>query len=299
MKTVLKALVGVVGLLVVVGAGVYLWAGSQARAKLISTISVPLETVTAVSDAATIARGEHLVNAVVWCSDCHGADLGGQVLIDDPAMGHIETPNLTRGRGGLGAVSSDAQLARSIRHSVGHDDRQLMIMPAWPTLSADDLNAVLAYIRSRPPVDREHPPIALGPVSTMLIATGLAPFFQSDEVDHHATLLTPPAPAATKEYGQYLTQVAGCAHCHGPTFSGGKVAGGDPKWPPAANITPKGLAAYDEQSFISALRTGIRPSGIKMNDAMPFRMTKNMTDDELKALWAYLQSVAPKDFGSH
>jgi mono/diheme cytochrome c family protein len=299
MKTVLKVLAGIVVLLLLVGAGGYLWTGYKAKAQLARTMSFPLETVTLATDAATVARGKHLVDAVVWCSDCHGEDLGGQVLLNDPAMGRIVSPNLTRGKGGLGAVASEAHMARTIRHSVGHTDRQLLVMPAWPELSAEDLNAVLAYVRSRPPVDREQPPMALGPVMKFLVATGLSPFFQSDEVDHKMKPLTPSAPAPTKEYGQYLAQVSLCTHCHGPTLSGGPVAGGDPSWPPASNLTPAGLKGYDEQKFMATLRTGVRPSGVMLNDAMPFRNIQKMTDVELKALWAYLQSVPAKEFGRH
>ena len=292
MKTVFKWMARVVALLLVVVVCAAFWMNRKSGQLLGRTMAIPLPSITLTSDAATIARGEHLVNAVVGCADCHGEDLGGRVFIDNPAMGHIETPNLTRGKGGIGASASDAQLARSIRHSVGHDGRQLMIMPAWPYLSEEDLNAVLAYVRSRPPVDREHPAVAPGPVAKMLMATGVAPFFMSDEIDHKAVPLTPSAPAPTAEYGRYMTQVAGCAHCHGPTFSGGKMADGDPSWPPAANLTPTGLAAnYDEAKFMQTLRTGVRPSGVKLSDAMPFRMTKYMTDDELKDLVEYVKSL--------
>lgn len=297
MKTFLRIVGGLLLLLVVVGFGGAWWIGKKSEQMLTRTMMLPSESVEVKLDSVTIARGAHLTSAVVMCQDCHGPDLAGRVLIDDPAMGRIETPNLTAGKGGIGNRITDAQLVKTIRHSVGHDDRQLLVMPAFNKLSLDDLTAVVSFVRSRPAVDKEHGPMQLGPVAKMLIATGVAPFFPSDSIDHRAGPMSPGEPAPTKEYGQYLTQVAGCASCHGPGFSGGKIADGDPKWPPAANITPTGLKAYDEAKFIKALRTGERPSGVTINEAMPWKYTKNMTDVELKALWAYLQSVPPKEFG--
>src|SRR4051794_25665545 len=48
-----------------------------------------------------IARGEHLVKARVSCNGCHGADLGGQVLINQTLVGYWASPNLTSGAGSI------------------------------------------------------------------------------------------------------------------------------------------------------------------------------------------------------
>ncbi len=299
MKTFLKVVGGLVLLLVVAGAVGAFWVQRKSEQMLARTISLPTEAVEIKLDSVTLARGKHLAEAVLMCADCHGPDLAGRVLIDDPAMGRVETPNLTAGKGGLGGRITDANLTKTIRHSVGHDERQLLVMPSYIDLSLEDLTAIASYVRSRPPVDKEHPPFKLGPVARVLIATGVAPFFKSDSTNHSAAPMSPGAPAPTKEYGRYLTRVAGCADCHGPGFSGGKIADGDPKWPAAANISPTGLKAYDEAKFIQAIRTGVRPAGTTLHEAMPWRFYKDMTDVELKALWTYLQTVPPKEFGGH
>jgi mono/diheme cytochrome c family protein len=74
------------------------------------------------------------------------------------------------------------------------------------------------------------------------------------------------------------------------------------RWPAArstsANLTPSGLKAYDEAAFFTALRTGVRPGGSKVNEAMPWRRTKEMTDDEIRAVRAYLKTVPPREFGA-
>ena len=77
-------------------------------------------------------------------------------------------------------------------------------------------------------------------------------------------------------------------------------AEGPPGSLPAANITPEGLKTYDEAKFFLALREGIRPSGVPINpEFMPWKLTKLMTDDEIRAVWKYLQTVPPKPYGNH
>ncbi|MEO7454619.1 MAG: hypothetical protein ABIY52_00060, partial [Gemmatimonadaceae bacterium] len=67
---------------------------------------------------------------------------------------------------------------------------------------------------------------------------------------------------------------------------------GPPDWPPAANLTPAGaIKDWSEQDFARVLREGKRPSGVPVNDAMPWRVLKNMSDDEIGALYMYLRSL--------
>jgi mono/diheme cytochrome c family protein len=260
------------------------------------------ETIPIPTDSASIARGRHLARAIAKCADCHTESLGGQVFLDNPAMGRFVPLNLTRGKGGLGATLTDADWVRAIRHGVGHDGRALRIMPSrdFRDLSVADLGAIIAYAKSVPPVDNELPPNTLGPVSRALIATNQLPLFDAEISDFasHAPATAPPV-GPTAEYGSYLVHTAGCMGCHGPTLSGGKIPGGDPAWPPAANLTPSGLTAYDQASFTTLLRTGVRPGpgGTKIKDPMPIAWTKEMTDDEITAVWLYLRTVPPKSFG--
>jgi len=99
----------------------------------------------------------------------------------------------------------------------------------------------------------------------------------------------------TAKYGEYLA--IGCTGCHGPTLSGGKIPGAPPEWKPAANITPEGIGRYSEDDFMRILRTGKRPDGSAVDSAMPWRLTKEMTDVELKAVFAYLKTVPAKAYG--
>ena len=263
------------------------------------TYDVQGRALTIPTDSGTIARGRHLATAIVKCVDCHGLDLGGTRFIDDPGLGLLVSSNLTSGKGGVIRRYDDAMLERAIRHGVRSDGRGLRIMPSFEMqhLADDDLAAIIAYVRSVPPVDRELPETRLKFLARALYVAGQFPLYEAERMDH---AFKPPATVpvtVTREYGAYQARIGGCQGCHGETLSGGKIPGAPPEWPPAANITPTVLAAYKEADFTTLLRTGVRPSGVKVNDAMPWRFAKDMTDDEIRAVWLYLQTVPKREFG--
>ncbi len=292
----LTLVVGAIAVIIgVVAIGVYVLSERAIRA----SVTVADESVVIPTDSASIARGRHLARAVTKCVDCHGHDLGGATIVDAPPMGKFSGMNLTRGKGGLGASLSDAEMVRAIRHGVAADGHKLVIMPSveYSSLSAEDLGAVIAYVRSLAPVDREIARPTFGPVARVLIATSAAPLFAADVVGRAVPLAAAPPAGVTAAYGAYLAKIGGCVGCHGPTLSGGKIPQGDPSWLPAANLTPTGLAGYTEETFITALRTGVRPNGGAINFPMPWKAAAEMTDDEMKAVWAYLKTVPPKAYG--
>ena len=90
-----------------------------------------------------------------------------------------------------------------------------------------------------------------------------------------------------------------CRGCHGEQLSGGKVAG-DPNMPIVANLTPHetGLKGWTESDFIRALREGKRKDGTEILPQMPWKAYGQMSDVELKAIWAYLQTVPPVEKGN-
>jgi hypothetical protein len=205
---------------------------------------------------------------------------------------------LTKGRGSRTAQFKDEDWVRAIRHGVGPDGKGLFLMPSeeYAHLSDADLGAVIAYLKTAPSVDRDRVPIQLGPVARVLVGTGKMKL--SPEVIDHANLKPPVVePGVTLDYGRYLS--VGCIGCHGPNFSGGKIAIGPPDWPPAANLTPHAdsrVAKWSEGDFITALRTAKRPDGVELNPAMP-RAFGNMDDTELKALWLFLKSLPAVPMG--
>jgi cytochrome c553 len=115
----------------------------------------------------------------------------------------------------------------------------------------------------------------------------------AEEIDHANVKPAVVTPGITVEYGRYVAE--GCTGCHGPNFSGGKIAVGPPDWPPAANLTPHAdgqVAKWSEADFIQTIRTGKRPDGRELNAAMPRAFAK-LDDTELKAMWTYLKTLPP------
>lgn len=270
----------------------------SSRAALRKEFRVAVRPVAIPSGADALARGRHLAETR-GCNDCHGADYGGARVIDDGAMGRLHGPNLTRGRGGRVATFSDDDWVRAIRHGVGPDGKGLLIMPSleYSQLSDDDLGELIAYLRTVPAVDRDRVPTTHGPVTRVLLTASPEKMIAANAIDHaHAG---PPAvpKGPTVAYGKYLS--AGCIGCHGPNLSGGKIEVGPPDWPLAANLTPHPdgrLAKWSEEDFISVLRTAKRPDGSAVNPVMP-AVFGRMDDIELKALYAYLRSLAPAALG--
>lgn len=255
---------------------------------------VPEHPLIVVSDSATIARGEHLAT-IRGCNECHAPDMGGKVMVEDPAIGRLVSTNLTNGRSG-GALA-DRDWERAVRHGVRRDSTPLGIMPSheFTGLSDEDLGAIIAWTRSLPPVTNTLPPMKIGPLARGLHTAGELVLYPAERIDHTAAHPVRVVPAPDAQYGKYMA--AGCMGCHGATYSGGKIAGAPPEWPAAGNLTPTGMKAYGEASFIAALRTGRRPDGTAIRPPMDPKMTGVMTDVELKAIWAFLQTLPPRATG--
>jgi len=163
-------------------------------------------------------------------------------------------------------------------------------------LSDDDSGALIAYLKSLPPVDREPVPNSVGPVGRALLLKGDLDLLHAEGVAHGQHPAPPPV-GVTPEYGGYLAEVGACKGCHGPTLSGGHIPGTPPDWKPASNLTPTGIGHYTEEDFFRALREAKRPGGAPIDSLMPVKFTKLMTDDEIRALWLYLKTVPGKAFG--
>lgn len=279
--------------------GVYGFSSSQfGRSYEISP--PPLQPTVEMSADELVARGRH-VAVTRGCADCHGEDVGGKGFVDDGAFGLLWASNLTRGEGGVASSYSDQDWDRAIRHGVGPDGKPLLFMPAqefW-VMGDDDIAALIAYFRAAEPVDRVIPEPKAGPLARALFVAGQLPLVPAKLIDHEARRPSAPEPGATVEYGAYLA--TGCTGCHGAGYSGGKIVGGDPSWPPAANLTPDpetGLGAWTEADFATALREGVRPDGTEIDPVMPIAATKHMTDEEVQALWAFLRTLEPKAAGN-
>lgn len=296
MRKVLKwigiVLGGLVGLIVLALVALYV----TAEVRLNRTYTVQPEAVTIPTDPAAIQRGRQW--AAVHCTICHGENLAGTLFFDDPSLGRIHTPNLTSGQGGVGGTLSDADFVRAIRHGVRRDGKPLFAMSssAFYYLSDADLGAIIAYAKSVPPVDNPSAGYTLTPLAKILLAAGAFgdEILSAEVIDHTGPRPPAPEPGVTVAYGEYLVNIGDCRTCHGPQLSGGQSP--DPAAPPAPNLTPGGeLGGWSEGDFITAMRTGVTPTGRQLSEFMPWEYVGRMTDDELKALWLYLQSLPAQE----
>lgn len=288
----LSAIIGVIMIALAV-----IWVRSNAI--LHKTYDVTVETVAfPAPDSAVLARGEHLVKAVVLCGDCHGQNLAGTWIMDDPSFARLRAANITPA--GKGGTYSDADWVRLLRHGVKPNGQSAVVMPAesYRYLTDADLAAVVAYVRSVPPAEGSSDGLIPGPISRMLLTMGplrailVAPRIAADTM----AMPTETTPDTTAGYGYYLVHTAGCIGCHGDHLSGGPIPGGDPNSPPAANITPGGIGSWAFADFERALRTGVGMAGRQIDPGMPRRA--QMTDLELTALWKYLHSIPARELGT-
>jgi len=251
------------------------------------------------TDAAVIARGKHLAEAVAPCATahCHGADLGGGQIADIGPVGTFTAPNITSA--GIGAAYSDAELARLIRHGVKKDGRSVVFMPAsdFSWLSDSDVVALVSFVRSMPAVERANGPMKVKLLGKILDRRGQFPLVQAERIDHDEAGHAPP-PSATVEYGAYLGRL--CKGCHGPGLSGGPIPGAPPGMPIPKNLTPDatGLGSWSYDDFLRALEKGESKDGRKLDSMMPSETFGKMDDTEKHALFAYLRTAPPRAFGN-
>ena len=282
--------IGVVLLLVllaVAGLAAFAYYSTGQRMAKQYTVSVP--PVDLPTDPARIEHGKYLVHTVSMCAECHGEDLGGKMMMDNFAMGHLAAVNLTTGRGGVGSMSN-ADMVRVLLHGVRPDGRSVVFMPSQDYhFSEADAADIIAYLRTLPPVDRALPAPSMGPMARILATVADFPLLPAEHIDHATAAFAGAVDTSTPEAaGSYLVSTAGCRGCHGQDFTGG---GGPP--PGAANITPVGLAGWTPEDFMRAIREHKRPNGTTIDEAMP-RAYGALSDEDLRHIFAYLKTIPPK-----
>jgi mono/diheme cytochrome c family protein len=291
MKNVFKwigiVLGSLVGLILIVVVVLYL----MGSARLTKTYSFPPSNLTIPTDADSIAYGKHRAESL--CEGCHGKDLSGvNNWFNAGPLGTIDSANLTSGDGGIGKTFTDEDFVRALRHGIDPNGKPLF-MPAIPStaqLSDQDLGSVIAYVKSVPSVNHKTNGQHFKPLAKILLAAGMLGKLPVESVSHEIHV-TAPDRGITVEYGAYLMNTNDCHACHGPNLNGGPFP--DPTIKIITpNLTPGGeLAAWNEEQFLNTIRTGITPSGHQLSDNMPWQSYRNFTDDELKAIWVYLQSL--------
>ena len=261
------------------------------NAQLNKTYDFPPSNITIPTDETSIEFGRHRVETL--CESCHGQGLSGSNMLDDPMMGILDAANLTTGEGGIGQeYSSDEDYVRAIRHGIDPDGKPIF-MPAVNStshLSDEDLGAIIAYLKTIPPLDNVTAGQRLKPVAKIMMGAGQFPKLPVEVVSHDIHV-TAPERSVSVEYGNYLISTNDCRDCHGQDLAGSEFP--DPTiYLITPNLTPGGeVGLWSEEDFINTIRTGVTPSDYHLNEHMPWETYRLFSDDELKAIYVYLQSL--------
>ncbi|MBC8155624.1 MAG: c-type cytochrome [Bacteroidetes bacterium] len=312
MKSVFKIL-GIV----LAGAIILIVAGG-AYVKLVLPNADPAPIMTVRADAAQIERGKYLAYNVAVCMDCHstrdftrrnspmvaGTDgKGGEGFLREHGFpGNYYAPNLTPTH--LGSWT-DGELYRAITTGVSQDGHALFpVMPYknYGQMDPQDINAIIAYLRTLAPIDNEVPASEADFPMSFIINTipAKAPGGQR------------PDPADRVAYGRYLTTFASCAECHtkmdaqGQPIAALAFAGGNEYPAPtgvarSCNITPakSGIGAWTKEAFIARFKQCSDPAtspalaSDEVNTVMPWTFYANMSEQDLGAIYDYLRTVKP------
>lgn len=290
MRTVLRWAGILLGSLLVIVAVTVFGLSIRGKSKAAAGADVAVNAPAIPTDSAAVARGMHVARTIAPCAGCHGEKLEGKAFGTPAMLVSMSAPNLTRGRGGIGATYTAEDWDRAIRHGVAKDGRRLTIMPsdAYSHMSNADFGALVAYLMSVPSVDATHPPRRVGLFGGALIGAGAFPL-SANVIRHEQVGAASPPEAATAKYGEYLVVLATCKDCHGVTLAG-QTDGNGP--PPGPSLVAH-ANAWSAESFRRTLRTGVTPDGRRLDgDLMPWPYYANMTDVELDAVWAYIRGMA-------
>lgn len=258
-----------------------------------------------------LERGRYIVESTAHCFQCHSdvdyskpgaqpkpGQKGAGATFAEDGMEWLVAPNITPDVETGAGSWTDEQLARAIREGIGHDGRRLFpVMPYmnFRNMSDEDLASVITYIRSIEPVRNKLPKTQIPEP----LKAALPPHepITAQVSAHHAYNQV--------ARGRYMATLGNCVTCHTPmnekgqpmmemAFAGGFKLKGTWGEVYSANITPdpSGISYYDEALFIRTMRTG-HVGARKLNYVMPTGYFKNMTDDDLKAIFAYLRTLRP------
>ena len=265
-----------------------------------------------------IARGEYLANHVSVCIDCHSSrdwtrfsgppaevtyGMGGDRFDQKFGFpGVYFAKNITPA--GISRYT-DGELFRVITTGVNKEgDAMFPVMPFhyYGQMDVEDIKSIIAYIRTLKPIQNDVPKsVSDFPMNFIL-----------NTIPHKGNPSKRPEKTDVDNYGKYLTNAASCIECHTMVNKGSFIAGtefgGGREFPfpdgsivRSGNISPDketGIGLWKKEVFVNlfhahadsvTLHTTLKPGDF--NSIMPWTMYGKMTDDDLNAVFAYLQTV--------
>jgi mono/diheme cytochrome c family protein/cytochrome c2 len=264
--------------------------------------------------ASAIERGDYLVNTILACGNCHTPrDANGEIIKDKALSGGrvfstpafvVTTPNITPDvETGIGSWT-DAEIKRALIEGIRPDHHRLpgvplaAIMPAnfYKALLPEDLDAIVAYLRSVKPVRNEiTDPVYKAPVHR--------DSYPDAENGFNKSKFNEPAGR-----GAYLATIGHCMECHSAwsrgvsDFKTGLGRGGrvfteaGTGGVTAANITSDraaGIGAWSDQEIARAITQGLSRDGRILKPPMGYSYYAGLKESDLADIIAYLRTVPP------
>ena len=297
--------------------------------------AAPVDTVIVTPEL--VERGRYLAENVVLCSDCHSerdwrlfggprkepVGIGRECITDttpvagiitseednlgvSPAENHaikrLCIPNITPHKtAGIGAWT-DGEIIRAMREGIDRHGKGLFpIMPYFVLrhIADEDAKAIVAYLRSLPPIDHHWPDRQIDFPMSLLPRLWPEPLTQP---------VAMPDPADTVAQGRYLATIARCYFCHTPRsrfgkqsidslmFSGGVPFAINDLVLYSNNLTPDketGIGDWSRDKFIQFFKKHQHQKAVAPEDntLMNWNAYAGMTVADLGAIYDYLQTV--------
>lgn len=260
------------------------------------------------ADAADLARGQYLVEALAACDNCHtpraadGYELsrrfaGGPQIFTERTYA-VRGSNISADKEtGVGGWSDDMLRASIVEGRV----RGAQLAPAMPSesyraLTRSDLDAVIAFLRQAPPAQAQSmPPRRDGVWTPHPLPGAEAPFDEAALTDKI-------------KRGLYVASIARCMACHSGESddapdhvnklgAGGKIFRTPVGATVASNITAhveKGVGAWSDDELKRAIKDGVSRDGQALKPPMSTLAKAHfarMSSEDIDALIAWLRTV--------
>jgi len=300
-----------------------MWRVEVARKLFVIALSIGVSCSNSALSETPINRGKYLVNSILACGNCHTPktpdgrpisekDLSGGLSFTTPAFNAVAaniTPDRETGIGTWSDNDIKTALTKGLRppHARLPGVPLAAVMPVsfYKAIRPDDLDAIVAYLRSVKPVRNE----VAGPDYKL---TPMHQTYPDAEKDYSGDVLKDPV-----KRGAYLATIGHCMECHstwkrgvsdykvgfgkgGRQFGPWLVQGVQAGWKgsTARNITAhrtKGIGAWTDAEIKRAITQGVSRDGRKLGPPMAFAWYANLKDDDLNALVAWLRTVPPQE----
>jgi mono/diheme cytochrome c family protein len=308
MKKVLKYFLILIGIILFIGVAAF----AYISIKGIPTYEAKKIDYKVEVTPARVERGKKIV--MLLCANCHKDPqtgvLTGHRMLDAPKeFGDVFSQNITQDKNyGIGAWT-DGEILYLLRTGIKRDGKYA---PPWmaklPHMADEDINSVIAFLHS------DDPMVAATPVpDSACVPSFLAKFLANVAFkplpfpDHKIEM---PDTNNTIAFGKYLAFNLECYSCHSADFKtnnylepeksvgffggGNKPLNKEGKQMPTPNLSPDqetGIGSWSEDKFVNAVKNGV----VEGQPALRYPMVPfvYLTDQEAKAIYAYLKTVPP------